>query len=294
MMLMLMPLHNEPESSRLLIAYLPLALLGAAWCGYLSLSLRARAHRGWPEGRAAAFTAGMLLLALTFSPGFDDLAGNDFSGHAAQHLLMAMVAPLLLVIGMPVTLMLRTLPYPAALRLGRLINSRPAEVLTKPALALLLSSGGMVVLYFTPLYELSSRYTPVHVLVHVHLVLAGLLFAWVIAGLDPAARRSSVRVRLVALGGAVVVHSVVSQMLFAGLFVQVREPVEQLRSAGSLMLFGGGFVELVLALVMLLAARPKRRTDPLPLTPPTPRRTTEGCEPATTGYQTTTTTQEEA
>lgn len=294
MTLILLPLHTEPESSRLLIAYLPLALVAAAWGGYLSLSLKARAGRGWSAGRTVVFTAGMLLLALTVSPGFDDFADNDFSGHAAQHLLMAMVAPLLLVIGMPVTLMLRTLPYPAALRLGRLINSRPARLVTTPSLALLLSSGGMVVLYFTPLYALSTRYTPVHVLVHVHLVLSGFLFAWVIAGLDPAARRSSVRARLVTLGVAIVVHSAVSQMLYARLFVQVEEPVEQMRAAGSLMYFGGDLAELVLALVMLLAARPVRRTAPIPLTPPAPRQATERCEPAPTGYQTITTTQEEA
>src|SRR5690606_24036549 len=119
-------------------------------CGYLSLSLRARARRGWPVWRTVAFTAGMLLLAVALSPGFDEFAAHDFGGHAAHHLLLAMVAPLLLVMGMPVTLMLRTLPYPAALRLGRLLNSRPARLLTTPPLALLLSSGGLVALYFTP------------------------------------------------------------------------------------------------------------------------------------------------
>lgn len=148
-------------------------------------------------------------------------------------------------------------------------------------------------LYFTPLHELSTRYAPVHALVHVHLLLSGFLFAWVVAGLDPAARRSSVRARLLVLGVAVVVHSVVSQMLYAGLWVQVREPVAQMQAAGSLMYFGGDLAELLLALVMLLAARPGRRPATLPTRLPSPRRAADRCEPAAIGYERTTTTQEE-
>ncbi|WP_110240055.1 cytochrome c oxidase assembly protein [Nocardioides gilvus] len=290
---MSLPLHAEPDSAGLLVAYLPVALLAAAWCGYLSLSLEARARRGWPVWRTVAFTAGMFLLAVAFSPSFDEFAEHDFSGHAAQHLLMAMVAPVLLVIGMPVTLMLRTLPYPAARRLGRLLNSRPARLLTTPSLALLAASGGLVLLYFTPLYALSTHHTPVHVLVHVHLVLSGFLFAWVIAGLDPAARRHSVRARLVALGIAIAVHATVSQLLYAGVWVQVQEPMPQMQAAGSLMYFGGDLAELLLALVMLLAARPPRRTTPRLSTPPAPRQAAPRCEPAAIGYHTSTTTQEE-
>lgn len=291
---MILPLHAEPDSADLLVAYLPVALLAALWGGYLSLSLRARGRRGgWPVWRTVAFTVGMLLLAAAFSPAFDDFAHHDFSGHVAQHLLMSMVAPLLLVIGMPVTLMLRTLPHPSARRLGAALNSRAARTLSTPVVALVLSSGGLVLLYFTPLYELSTRSTPVHVLVHVHLVLSGFLFAWVIAGLDPAARRSSVRQRLVVLGIAVVVHAGVSQLLYAGLLVQVDEPVDQMRAAGSLMYFGGDVAELLLALVMLLAARPRRHSPSRFPAPPAPRQPAGRCEPAAIGYQEPTTTQED-
>lgn len=265
---MILPLHAEPDSAGLLVAHLPMALLAVTWFGYLSLSLRARARRGWPVWRTAAFTAGMLLLAVAFSPAFDEFADHDFSGHAAQHLLMAMVAPLLLVVGMPVTLMLRTLPHPVARRLGATLNSRPARMLSTPVTALVLSSGGLLLLYFTPLYELSTRSTTVHVVVHVHLVLSGFLFAWVIAGLDPAARRTPVRTRLVVLGIAIVVHAGVSQLLYAGLLVKVDEPAEEMQAAGSLMYFGGDVAELLLALVLLLAARPRRNSPPRPPVPP--------------------------
>jgi len=166
-----------------------------------------------------------------------------------------MVAPLLLVLGMPVTLLLRALPHAAARRLGWLLGTRAVGVLATPLVAFLLSSGGLVVLYFTPLYRWSTESDAVHLLVHVHLVLSGFLFAWVVVGLDPTPHRASIRARLVTLGASIVVHSAVSQLLYAGLWVQVDEPARQLRAAGSLMYFGGDTAELLLALAMLVAGR---------------------------------------
>lgn len=249
-------------------AYLPLLLLAVVGAGYVWLTVRARSRQGWPPRRTFAFIAGLALLGVALSPRFDEFADTDFSGHAAQHMLLAMVAPLLLVLGTPVTLLLRTLPHRAARRLGSLLNTEPVHVLTHPVVALVLSSGGLVVLYFTPLYQLSTEYSEVHVLVHAHLVASGFLFAWVIAGLDPAPRRASIRTRLVVLGVSIAVHSSVSQLLYAGLLVQVREPVTQMQAAGSLMYFGGDIAELLLALTLLVTARsgtprrvPGRRTS---------------------------------
>jgi putative membrane protein len=247
-------------------------LLGLVWTAYLVLAARARRRQGWQHRRTVAFTVGVLLLGAALSPRFDAFADADFSGHAAQHLLLAMVAPVALVLAAPVTLLLRTLPHPAARRLGWLLRSRPAHLLGNPLVALVLSSGGLVVLYFTPLYELSSEHSAVHLLVHAHLVLSGFLFAWVIAGQDPAPRRARVRTRLVVLGVSIAIHASVSQLLYAGLLVQVHEPVQEMRAAGSLMYFGGDLTELLLALTLLLTSRPDpsprtRRAGRVPTTP---------------------------
>lgn len=64
--------------------------------------------------------------------------------------------------------------------------------------------------------------------------------------------------RLVVLGLAVAVHASVAQLLFAGIGVQVREPVDQMRAAGNLMYFGGDIAELALALVLLFTWRSRR------------------------------------
>ena len=58
-----------------------------------------------------------------------------------------------------------------------------------------------------------------------HFVFAGCLYAWVIAGPDPAPHRPSVPARLVVLGVAVAVHSVLAQLLYGGWFVKVHAPL---------------------------------------------------------------------
>jgi putative membrane protein len=58
---------------------------------------------------------------------------------------------------------------------------------------------------------------------------------------------------------AVAVHAVLSQLMYAGLFVQVRVPSDQLRGAGELMYYGGDIAELLLALALLTTWRPPRR-----------------------------------
>jgi putative membrane protein len=248
-----------------LSAHLPVLVLVVVGTGYALLAVRARSRQGWAARRTAAFVAGLALLGVALSPKLDGLADTDFSWHAAQHLLLAMLAPLFLVLGTPVTLLLRTLPHTAARRLGSLLNTAPVHVVTHPVVALALSSGGLVLLYVTPLYQLGARNAGVHLLIHVHLVASGFLFAWVVAGLDPHPRRASIRTRLIVLGVAIAVHASVSQLLYAGLLVDVHEPVAQMRAAGNLMYVGGDIVELLLALALLLTARPGgRRTEARP------------------------------
>lgn len=65
---------------------------------------------------------------------------------ALQNLLLVMVAPMLLALGAPLTLLRDLLPSRALARLGRLLHSTPARLATSPLL-----------LYLSPPYELTLR-----------------------------------------------------------------------------------------------------------------------------------------
>ncbi|XAS63753.1 hypothetical protein VUN84_15885 [Micrococcaceae bacterium Sec5.8] len=58
-------------------------------------------------------------------------------------------------------------------------------------------------------------------------------------GTDPAPARPTVPARLRVLGTAIAGHAMISQLLYAGLFVQVSAPIGELRQAGELMYCAG-------------------------------------------------------
>nr|BFE79121.1 hypothetical protein GCM10020093_017220 [Planobispora longispora] len=182
---------------------LPALLLALPAAGYLLTAARRRAAgRPWSRRREAAFLTGCALLALALGNALP-FGEGDFRGHMLQHLLIGMLAPLALVLAAPLTLVLGALPPRRGRRLGRLLRSRTARLLAHPVTALLLTLGGLAALYCTPLYGLAAATPWIHHLVHAHFLLSGYLFAWAIAGPDPAPHRPSVPARLVVLGVAV-------------------------------------------------------------------------------------------
>ncbi|MEW1613437.1 MULTISPECIES: cytochrome c oxidase assembly protein [unclassified Streptomyces] len=241
---------------------LPAAAVALLAGGYLLLAHRARARRpapGWGRWRTASFLAGCAVLAVALLPPVAPFAHEDFRGHMVQHMLIGMYAPLALVLGAPVTLLLRTLPAGRARRLTGLLHSRPLRAVARPVPALLLSTGTLPVLYFTPLFDATMDRPFLHWLMHAHFLLSGCLFAWVIAGPDPAPARPGVPARLVVLGVAVAAHATVSQLLYGGFLVDVHAPIPQVRGGAEIMYYGGDIAELLLAAALVTTWRPVRR-----------------------------------
>ncbi|WP_238006361.1 cytochrome c oxidase assembly protein [Dactylosporangium sp. AC04546] len=157
-----------------------------------------RLYRGghrWPVARTAAWLGGMLLLGAFTVGGFARYAYVLFSAHMAQHMVLAMVVPILLVCGAPVTLALRALRPPAdpSVRGTRdwlllVLHSRVLRVLSHPAVALAVYVVSLYALYFSDLLGTLMRYHLGHLGMLVHFVLAGYLFFWVLIGADPGRR----------------------------------------------------------------------------------------------------------
>lgn len=224
-------------------------MLGA----YLAAARRQRSRgRRWSPGRTAAFASGIGLLALAVAPPVVGWAHGDLRGHMAQHLLVGMLAPLGLVLGAPVTLVLRTLPVRAARRLAGVLKSGPARALSHPATALVLNVGGMAVLYATPLFAATQTSPALHALVHVHFLAAGSLFSWaVLAGPDPAPHAPGLRTRLGVLFVAIAAHAVLAKLMYGyGLPDGTAHSLAEIRSAAQLMYYGGDLAEGLLAVAL--------------------------------------------
>lgn len=242
---------------------MPVAVLVVLAAAYLVLALqRRRDPRGWSPRRTASFLGGIGLLIAALVPRFWPLPAGSFAAHMSQHLLIGMYAPLALVLGAPITLVLRSVPARQGKVTGRLLRSAPVAVLAHPVTALVLTVGGLALLYFTSLYQATTESPALHHLVHVHFLLAGYLFAYAIAGPDPAPHRPSVPDRLVILGVAIAGHAIMAQLLYAGAFVQVPASAADLRSGADLMYYAGDIAELLLAFALVRTWRPRRKTLP--------------------------------
>ncbi|WP_063049726.1 cytochrome c oxidase assembly protein [Nocardia arthritidis] len=159
------------------------------------LRLRRRGDR-WSRWRTLSWTGGCLALLVATSSGVGTYGLAMFSMHMITHMALNMFVPVLLVLGAPVTLLLRAVPPAArgAVHGPRewvlaLLHARPTAVLAYPGSAIALFVVSLYGLYFTPLFESLIRYHWGHVVMNVHFLVVGYLFYWGIIGIDPGPRR---------------------------------------------------------------------------------------------------------
>ncbi|CAM5689081.1 Cytochrome c oxidase assembly protein OS=Streptomyces fumanus OX=67302 GN=GCM10018772_14070 PE=4 SV=1 [Streptomyces fumanus] len=242
-----------------LVPVLALLVLGGGYGVAVWRVRRRSGGQGWSGPRAFCFAAGVGLLAVALLPPLGTVAHHDFRGHMAQHMLIGMYAPLALVLGAPVTLLLRVLPVRRARRVTAVLRSRPVKLVAHPAVALLLSTGSLGVLYFTPLYDALSAHPAGHWLMSLHFLASGCLFAHAIAGPDPAPGRPGVPARLGYLGVAVAAHALIAQAMYGGYLVHLHVPAAEVRAGAEIMYYAGDMAELLLAGALVATWRPERR-----------------------------------
>jgi putative copper resistance protein D len=145
----------------------------------------------WSWWRTAAFVAGVLSLFAVTGTWLDGYSMELFSVHMAQHMVLTLITPLLLLIGSPVTLALRALPRgrgtagaPRALLLEAL-HSRFARAVSSPLFTVPLFIASLYGVYFTPLFDALMGNPLGHQLMLAHFTVTGLLFFGPIVAADP-------------------------------------------------------------------------------------------------------------
>lgn len=169
------------------------ALLAGA--GYLLGVYRLRQqNRPWPRARTAAWLAGCVVLLLATSSGIARYAAAMFSAHIAAHMLIAMLAPPLLVLGAPLSLARAARATQPANQAGprawldTLDSSSLLRVLTHPLVVLVMFAGAPFALYFTGLFDAAVRFHWAHLAIDAVFLVIGYLFAWTVIGIDPLPR----------------------------------------------------------------------------------------------------------
>ncbi|MDX3659820.1 cytochrome c oxidase assembly protein [Streptomyces sp. ID05-26A] len=186
-------LPDGPSAAELILGWrLDLVLgLGAvlAAAAYLA-GVRTLRRRGdhWPHGRTAAWLAGCAVVLVMTSSGLGRYAAGMFSTHMVAHMALNMLAPVLLVLGGPITLALRALPPGPRQWITALVHCRVARTLVHPGVAAVVFVGSFYLLYFSDLFGEMMRFHWAHQLMNIHFVVSGYVFFWLVIGVDRAPR----------------------------------------------------------------------------------------------------------
>ena len=123
--------------------------------------------------QVTAFVAGTVVFALALISPLDALSDTYlFSAHMVQHMLIAVVAPPLWILGTPGWMLAPLFQRRAVVRVARL--------LTHPAVAFTLFNGDLWLWHWPALYDATLTNDAVHTFEHLTFVGAGVLFWWVV------------------------------------------------------------------------------------------------------------------
>ncbi|HEX6800002.1 MAG TPA: cytochrome c oxidase assembly protein [Ktedonobacterales bacterium] len=159
-----------------------LAVFVGAYCYALGPLRRRRASAGRLDAAEAervnpwqvtAFVAGTAVFALALISPLDALSDEYlFSAHMVQHMLIAVVAPPLWILGVP--------GWMLAPLFQRRSVARVARLLTHPAVAFTLFNGDLWLWHWPALYDATLSSDLVHTFEHLTFVATAVLFWWVV------------------------------------------------------------------------------------------------------------------
>ena len=231
-----------------LLFSIPALLAIGFYIGAVIMTNRRGHLRKWPWLRTVSFIAGALFAAAALIGPLARQSHADFTAHMAGHLLLGMLAPLLIALAAPMTLVLRTLNVHLARKLSRLLQSSFVGFFTHPIVASILNIGGLWLLYTTGLYSAMHANIWLHIIIHIHVFLAGYLFTISLIYIDPVFHRFSFTCRTVVFIVALAGHGILSKFIYA--YPPAGVPVEQARTGAMLMYYGGDAVDLLLIFIL--------------------------------------------
>lgn len=224
-----------------------------------------------------SFGFGVLVLVMTLLSPLDDWGDELFAAHMAQHLMLMMVAPPLLVMGRPFIVAMWALPVTGRRRVAswwlRSHRFRAAiEMLLAPLTAWLLASAALWFWHLPKPYGLAFQIPAIHAAEHLSFFLTSILF-WRVVIDGPQAGRLSIGAAMI----LVVTFAMENAMLAALLIFAPKilyavhastpawselTPLEDQQLAGVLMWAVTGTVDLVVLCLLFvdLLDRGRRRT----------------------------------
>ena len=218
-----------------------------------------------PHWRTAAWLSGLAFILIALVSAVDVYAEDLLSVHMVQHLLLSMVAPPLLALGAPITLLLRVATPGVRNRwILPFLRSRVVRVIAHPLVAWLLFTFVMWGSHLSPLFDAALEDPLVHDVEHALYLGTALLFWWPVVGRDPSPWRLPYPARIFYLFLQMPLNSFLGvailfsdRALYPHYLTTGRTwpptPLEDQQLAGAIM-WGVGDAGFVVAILLVIAA----------------------------------------
>src|SRR5581483_7521412 len=170
--------------------FAPVAAAGvlvAAVAYLLGVWVVAKRHpaRPWPKRFTTAYVLGLLTIVIATQSSIAAYDDTLFWIHMVQHLLLIMVAPVFLILGRPVTLLLHASRNPLHRWGIRVVRSRLVAILTHPLFVLVAYTATIVGTHLTSFMDTVISNDVAHDTEHVLYLVVGYLFFLPIVGREP-------------------------------------------------------------------------------------------------------------
>ncbi len=190
------------------------AALAAAWYLWGVAHVR-RAGGHWPAGRTVSWLAGCAVLLLATSSGLGAYGPAVFSVHMVQHMLLATLVPVLLVLGHGVSLALELSGPGARVRILDLLDSPAVRLVRFPLVAWLAVAVSLFGLYATGYYEAIAQQHWAHLSMQTVFLGTGLALYWPVLGHDRGERGLPPIARIVMVFAVMGLHAAFASWLLS-------------------------------------------------------------------------------
>ncbi|SOC43511.1 cytochrome c oxidase assembly protein [Ureibacillus acetophenoni] len=214
----------------------------------LAINYSNKVFRKWPFYRTILFIMGIIVIASACIGPIAENAHTNFVFHMYSHLLLGMLGPLLIALSAPMTLLLRSIPVPAARKVSKLLKSKYIQTVSHPIIASTLNLGGLWLLYTTKLFEAMHHSWLLALIVHLHIFLAGYLFTISIIYIDPTPHRTSFKMRSIVIILYMAGHSILSKWIYVNPPRGVSKQDAEL--GGMTMYYGGDFIDVIVVIIL--------------------------------------------
>jgi cytochrome c oxidase assembly factor CtaG len=256
------------------LVWLPAIVALLLWRTGVRRVNRAHPANPVPRSRTWWWVAGVATVVVALDSGIGRYDTALFSVHMAQHLMLTLVAPPMLLLAGPITLLLRaSSPETRRRWIFPVLHSRLVRVLAFPVVAWVLFAVVMWASHFSALFDLSLENEWIHRFEHALFLFAALLFWWPAVGRDPSPWRMEPPVRVLYVGLQMPQNTFLALAIYlatAPLYHHYattirgwgQTPLEDQQLAGGIMWLGGdlAFLTAVVLLVLAWMRHEERRT----------------------------------